>query len=224
MRKCKFCITEIDDNAKICPNCKKDLRNFTSRHPIITFIIFIIVLWQVITVLNSVINTTSENQVNYILDNQTIQDPNWIWYIWYYTDDFWEKTDESVITNKEYIKWTFSNTATENSSLNVKFLIDNENNISIKLFEYSRNNPVKSASYNSYTLNIKDKDWNKYKFSAINNTDRLIIKKTELWPKDLYNILLKWWEVKFVITDDDFPSQYYFQINADGFNNIVKQK
>jgi hypothetical protein len=36
-------MTEIDIKAKICPNCKKDLRDFSSRHPIITIILFLFI-------------------------------------------------------------------------------------------------------------------------------------------------------------------------------------
>lgn len=26
MKKCKYCLTEINKKAKVCPNCKRDLR------------------------------------------------------------------------------------------------------------------------------------------------------------------------------------------------------
>lgn len=46
-KKCKFCQTEIAKEAKICPNCKKDLRSWFRRHPVISilgtvFLFFII--------------------------------------------------------------------------------------------------------------------------------------------------------------------------------------
>jgi hypothetical protein len=41
-KKCKFCQSEIDTNAKKCPKCQADLRSWFSRHPIITAIALII--------------------------------------------------------------------------------------------------------------------------------------------------------------------------------------
>lgn len=38
-KKCKYCQLEIDQKASVCPNCKKDLRNWFLRHPIWTVII-----------------------------------------------------------------------------------------------------------------------------------------------------------------------------------------
>lgn len=51
-KECKFCKTEIPKGATICPNCKKDLRDFAWKHPMVTtlLIIFIIAMfwWQFI--------------------------------------------------------------------------------------------------------------------------------------------------------------------------------
>lgn len=43
-KKCKFCQTEVDKKAKVCPNCKKDLRNWFLRHPILSIILIIIII------------------------------------------------------------------------------------------------------------------------------------------------------------------------------------
>ena len=219
MKKCKFCMSEIDDKAKICPNCKKDLRDFANRHPIITFILFLFLFGSIISWLSENIKSTwSINNSNSGAIVQNPENSNWIWEVWYYTDDFWDKTNENVITNKEYIIWTFSNTATENSSLNVKFLIDNIDNISIKLFEYSQISPVKTLWNNTYKVSIKDKDWIVTNLTALNNSDRLKIDNS----KKLYDILLKWWEVKFAINWDG--SSYNFSFNSDWFENIINDK
>lgn len=41
-KKCIHCQKEIDINAKRCPHCHGDLRNFVNRHPIITVILIIL--------------------------------------------------------------------------------------------------------------------------------------------------------------------------------------
>lgn len=164
------------------------------------------------------------------LEQEKVEKMNytWIWAIWNYVDDFWDKTWETYITNNQTIKWTFSNTATQDSILNIDLLINDEKNINIMLYEYAWNNPIKSYWTDWYTINVRDKDWNKYNFRAKNTSDRLIITKlinTDLWAVDLHKILLKWWEIKFVITKDDFPSEYKFTIqNADWYDNIYRKK
>lgn len=44
VKKCKYCQSEIDKKAKVCPNCKKDVRNWFLRHPILSVILIIIVV------------------------------------------------------------------------------------------------------------------------------------------------------------------------------------
>ena len=43
-KKCKYCQTEIDKKAKVCPNCKKDQRGFFARHPIVTILLALFVI------------------------------------------------------------------------------------------------------------------------------------------------------------------------------------
>jgi len=143
-----------------------------------------------------------------------------IWNLCHYVDDFGEPTKKGYITNKSAIQGMFSNTATQNSVLNVSFLIPNLSEISIMLFEYAGNNPVKTFSDISYHVLIQDKDGNRLKLRAVNFSDRLtfIDKTTSI---KVHNILLKGGTIKFKIVEIDTPTtEYEFTIqNADWYQN-----
>jgi len=150
-----------------------------------------------------------------------------MWSTTYYVDDFGEPTKEGYITNKSILKGTFSNTATQNSDLNIRFLISNSSDISFKLFEYAGNNPVKAYSSDSYRVLVQDKDGKRYKLTAINYSDRLSF--SEAMSRTIHNILLKGGTVKFKIVEIDTPTtEYEFTIQkADYYDNsyrILREK
>lgn len=142
-----------------------------------------------------------------------------IWTVQYYVDDFGEPTKEGYIRNTNLISGTFSNTATQNSALNVKFLITNANDINMMLYEYAGNNPVKAYSSESYQVLIQDKDGNRLKLRATNYSDRLNFDKTT--SKKVHNILMKGGSIKFKIYESDTPTtEYDFTINnSDWYEN-----
>ena len=42
MKKCKYCISDIDEKAKICPNCrKKQTKSISGKTLLVLFIIFL---------------------------------------------------------------------------------------------------------------------------------------------------------------------------------------
>lgn len=146
-----------------------------------------------------------------------------IWQFGYYVNNFGNPTKTRYITNRELIKGTFKNTATQDSELNIRFLIDDSNNISIILYEYAGNNPVKSSSSNSYLVDVRS---SKYEYEsdlkAINRSDRL--RFNEIDSRKLHNILVKGGKIQFWIRDADCPTtQYNFTIqNAEGYEDIYK--
>ncbi len=58
MKKCKSCQTEIDSKAKKCPHCQSDQRNWFARHPVITGILALIIVFGVI---GGLANSNSSN-------------------------------------------------------------------------------------------------------------------------------------------------------------------
>lgn len=146
-----------------------------------------------------------------------------IWDIRYYVDEFGERTKDGYITNTLLIRGTFSNTATQDSKLDVRFLITNSSDISIKLFEYAGNNPVKAYSSERYTVLVQDRDEDRLRLKATNHSDRLSFDDDS--SKKIHNALMKGGTLVFRITEDDTPTtQYNFTVvNADWYENAFRK-
>jgi hypothetical protein len=142
-----------------------------------------------------------------------------IWSVQFYVDDFGEPTKEGYVKNTDFIRGVFSNSATQNSDLKVKFLISNSSDVSIMLYEYAGNNPVKAYSAENYRVLIQDKEGDRLKLTATNYSDRLGFNKTE--SRKVHNVLMKGGIIKFVIYEIDTPTtEYNFTIqNSDWYDN-----
>jgi hypothetical protein len=146
-----------------------------------------------------------------------------MWRVGRYVDEFGEPTKEGYITNSSHIKGVFSNTATQDSKLNVDFLINSSSKISIQLYEYAKNNPVKAYSSESYRVLVQDKDGERLKLRAVNHSDRLRLNSSD--SRKLNKVLLKGGSIKFKIYEIDTPTtEYEFTIsNADWYDNAIKK-
>lgn len=152
-----------------------------------------------------------------------------MWEICYYVDEFGEKTNSRYIANKDIIVGRFENSATTNSDLGVLFIINNENNVNIKLFEYLRNHPVKDGG--SYNILIQDESGERYNLRGSNyssdklrlNHDLIRTDGTVAYKEDdsriLFNLLSKGGKLQFKITNNKYTTSVYrFEIlNADYF-------
>lgn len=142
-----------------------------------------------------------------------------MWSVRFYVDDFGEPTKQGYITNTNSIYGVFSNTATQNSDLKVDLLITNSSDISIQLYEYAHNNPVKAISSDSYTVLVQDKDGGRLSLTAVNYSDRLSFNTTA--SRKLHAVLLKGGTIKFHVKEIETPTtKYEFSIsNADWYEN-----
>ena len=170
------------------------------------------------------------------LDHDTLSTNNMgMWKINYFVDKFNQLTKDKYITNKDLIVGTFSNSATQDSKLNVRFIIQAENLIGIILYEYGGTNPVKSyydATY--YNVYAKDKYGKTYKFLArnINTTVQIMTRfiiTAHLGSSDgkdfsdvlIFNqLLLNEGTIYFHIEREDHGAVYDFKI--DGNLNLYK--
>tara|TARA_R110000782_G_scaffold36195_2_gene86243 strand:+ start:415 stop:1248 length:834 start_codon:yes stop_codon:yes gene_type:complete len=146
-----------------------------------------------------------------------------MWRVGRYVDEFGESTKQGYITNSTHIKGVFSNTATQDSKLNVDLLINSSSKISIQLYEYAKNNPVKAYSSESYRILVQDKDGERLKLRAVNYSDRLGLNSSD--SRKLDKALLKGGSIKFKIYESDTPTtEYEFTItNADWYDNAIKK-
>lgn len=146
-----------------------------------------------------------------------------IWTVGHYVDEFGEPTKQGYITNSSSIKGAFSNTATQDSKLNVNFLISDSTNISIQLYEYAGNNPVKAHSSEPYRVLIQDKDGKRLKLRAVNYSDRLTFDKTA--SREVHDVLMKGGTIKFKIVEIETPTtQYDFTIyKSDWYGNAYRK-
>ena len=143
-----------------------------------------------------------------------------MWSKGYYNNKFGEKTNQSFVTNTSYIKGTFSNSATENSALNVQLLINNSSNIAIQLYEYAGDNPVKDSGPYTYIVQIKGSNNTTLKFQPVYKGDRLPLNKSQ--SRKLHELLLKGGTTKFFIHTGRQPSSRYNFMIEDKNNSYRK--
>ena len=139
------------------------------------------------------------------------------WSIGFYVDRFDEPTGEKYVWG--HTNGVFSNSATTNSDLYVTFIIDKKN-VSIKLYEYGRNHPVKTGG--SYDVIYKQND-NKHYGSGFLGSDKLKLDKKD--GLEVVRMFIKGDEVQFHI--DEFmghsQSEYKFTINPTFFDYYFNQ-
>ena len=81
MKKCKYCQSEIDQKAKVCPKCGKKQGNFFQKHPVLT-VFLVLILFGMIFGGNSDdskdsknTNTDSSSSKNKITTTVTTRNP-----------------------------------------------------------------------------------------------------------------------------------------------------
>jgi hypothetical protein len=145
-----------------------------------------------------------------------------IWRMQNYVDEFGNDTAIRCVTNKDPIKGTFSNSATQNSPLLVDILIDSKSEVAIRLYEYARNNPVKAIHREGYRVAFQDSRGGKYTCFAFNSSDRLSLDLKNS-SDSLYNAFMQGGNVKFRIVKVDQPStSYSFEIEPEGYENAIR--
>ena len=143
-KKCKFCQSEIDKNARKCPQCQADLRSWFSRHPILTIIGLMILVSSTLaansdtsSVSNTITNESGENvpavEIISIETKATESNPVWTKYSWVLTVK--NNSDRSKTISPTF-KWVDDD----------KFVLDQAN-------EYGLSLPAgEESTFNGYQL------------------------------------------------------------------------
>ena len=202
------------------PKGRTHMKKFTIISFLFLFFSTILFAGEIVTITDGrqiLLNTDGTYE---FIDNEMENDNpdnNCIWEVRHYVDSFGDETDIPYMTTN--IDGVFSNSATTNSALGVRFLID-QDGIAIKLYEYNRNHSVNTSSSEEYSITIKDDMNNTYNFSATNYSDRLRVNKNNI--EDFHEILLNSKIIKFLIVESDRTStNYRFNIDDNsGYKEI----
>ncbi|WP_047451030.1 hypothetical protein [Alistipes sp. ZOR0009] len=189
----------------------------------------IIFTFSAFALVSCVQNTGTDNSISLsdidssevLVDTSSTSSSLGIWSISNYVDEFGEPSKMEFIMGMT--QGTFSNSATENSELDVKFLIDSRSEISIQLYEYAGDNPVKSGISENYRIKIKSADGSTATLSAYNGSDRLVLDKKD--SRTLSSFLLKGGSLAFYIVNlsEYTSSSYRFEItDTSGFDEALK--
>lgn len=145
------------------------------------------------------------------------------WSIGRYVDQFGDPTKSGFLTNIEPISGSFSNSATTNSRLDVKFLVDSNKSMSIVLYEYSGKNPVKAYGNTIYRILAKDKDGIKSSLDGNNyKSDRISVDVAS--SKKLHKMFQKGGSVNLVVFEvANQINTYTFTVDATGYQNAYNK-
>jgi hypothetical protein len=143
-----------------------------------------------------------------------------IWQIGNFVDEFGESTKEKYIYNKTKVTGSFSNSATKNSPLNIKFMYSEEMGLGMELYEYAGTTPAHILSFQPISINVQDKNGTRNSLKGVisKNGTRIFIEKNQ--QQAVKNILISGGIIKFRISigEQGMVSTYAFDIdNADGF-------
>lgn len=149
------------------------------------------------------------------------------WEIRYYVDEFNRPTDEMYITNTDLIVGTFSNSATNNSLLKARILVDNLDGprVSIILYEYG-NNQVKSYYEATYNITLLDTNDEKHNLKGImyDGGDRVKLYVSYGgydYISMMINALLQPGEVSLYMVESKYTvNEYLFSVDTSNFSEL----
>lgn len=165
-------------------------------------------------------NKKSDSESENKTDESTTSGKNWE--VAYYVDDFKDYTDQAYLRNKNRIRGTFSNSATTNSNLEARFLIDSRDEVSFMLYEYGYSQVKESDT--DYWVRIKTEDGKTELLSGKMYSDRVTLDKEG--SNKVFDAFCAGGTVKFYVQERNeySKSTYNFEVDNDGdeFTQLAK--
>lgn len=147
------------------------------------------------------------------------------WIVNYYVDEFDQPTSEWYITNKQWITGKFSNSATTDSRLTVRLLIDAEN-FGFVLYEYGSHQVKNSYSRSkTYAIKMRDANGGNYSLQGVigSGGDRIVLRDNN--RKTVLAALKKTGSVMFYIENNDYTTTtYLFTVETSNLGELLDQK
>ena len=145
------------------------------------------------------------------------------WVLRYYVDEFDQPTSDWYITNSELITGKFSNSATTDSKLSVKVLIDAQD-VCFVLYEYGSHQVKNSYSKNKY-FDIKMRDVNGKEHTMqggiVSGGDRVAFLSKDI--PTVLNALKQEGTVMFYLVEDEYTtSTYLFSVETSNLGELLK--
>ena len=146
----------------------------------------------------------------------------------YNNTGYWYVLSDYYIEYKNLLQGNFSNSATENSRMNAKIVINKDRTISFKIFEYESNNPVKATSESPERYFIfyifEENSENKYgSASGVNKSDNILVPKED--SAQLIKLLKENKKIEFRISGTKYNenTKYNFTLdNVEWFENALR--
>ena len=142
-----------------------------------------------------------------------------VWSKKFYVDEFNLYTENAYIVNTNVFVGTFSNSATNNSLLYAKILVDLEN-AGIVLYEYG-SRQVKTYNSTDYKIVILDTFNTKHTIYATMYSDRISI--SGQYRTTFINALKQKGSIHFYIIENEYYlSEYNFTVETSNFSEMYK--
>lgn len=155
---------------------------------------------------------------NAFASNKTNQDC--LFKITYFVDSFGDPTDKGYITQKDFSKGTFSNSATTNSIIKWSLILAPDQ-AAFVIYEYESTRITGSSAYpDSYVVKIKTEDGQVETFYCQNYSDRISVKSWDL--NRFIETILKEGIIKISIEESTKYSATKYNLGSVDFTGIAQ--